>query len=265
MEISNNLALFSLLGAISCFAVAFVTAVIEVRRGSSHHRAITMTLMGVGFLLETVYLQYQGNVRGRCPITTLPEIMIFLSWSTVLIYFVIGSTYRLSLLGVFTAPVVGLFVVLGLVGGGVGGGIPVASRPADAWLEFHASVSLVSYGAFALALVAGVMFLVQDSLLKSKSMTALFYNLPPISYLASAISRLVLVGFVLLSAGLASAFAIREFPGWTKISLTLSVWIVYGLILLVHGRSHLAPKQIAKVSVLAFLLPLLTLTIMGAR
>jgi ABC-type uncharacterized transport system permease subunit len=34
------------------------------------------------------------------------------------------------------------------------------------WLELHASISLIAYGAFALACIAGVMYLVQERQIK---------------------------------------------------------------------------------------------------
>ena len=144
----------------------------------------------------------------------------------------VGPTYRLSLLGVFTAPLMATFVAIGLLSGAVSQTPSLPSSPVDPWLETHASLSLISYGAFALAFVAATMFLIQDRLLKSKSLNQLFYNLPPVCYLANAVRRLVVVGFLLLTIGIAAAFFIREFPGWWKIVLASSVWIAYGSLLI---------------------------------
>jgi ABC-type uncharacterized transport system permease subunit len=78
-----------------------------------------------------------------CPIGTLPEILIFLGWSIALIYLVIGPTYRLSLMGAFTAPLVLFLQIVAIV-------LPAEpSRPPHApnpWVEAHAALSLVAYG-----------------------------------------------------------------------------------------------------------------------
>ena len=88
------------------------------------------------------------------------EVLVFMTWSMVLIYLVIGSTYRLSLMGAFTAPVASALLLLA-----------VSLSPDDLatrkirvnpWLEAHTSFSMVACGAFALACVAGVMYLVQE-------------------------------------------------------------------------------------------------------
>ena len=267
MELNAQTAGWGLAGSILCFLIASALAVREVKKGTPHARVPTLVLMGLGFALITLFLKYQGGIRGRCPITTLPEILVFLSWSTVLIYFIIGPTYRLSLLGVFTAPVVAFFIAIGMISGAVAEGPPeVRTEALDPWLETHASVSLVSYGAFALAFVAAVMYLIQDRLLKKRSLTPLFYNLPPVSYLHNAVVRLMLVGFVLLSIGIGSAFFIENLPSWTKVILSVPVWLGYGILLGVHFvKKSLTPKGLARASVLLFILPLVTLTILGRR
>ena len=43
---------------------------------------------------------------------------------------------------------------------------PVHKPSTGFWPEMHAAVSMIAYGAFALACVAGVMYLVQERLLK---------------------------------------------------------------------------------------------------
>lgn len=263
MELTATVASASLLGAVFCFLTATALAILEVTRGARHARIPTLILMAAGFLLETLYLHYQGGMRGRCPITTLPEILIFLSWSTVLLYFMVGPAYHLSLLGVFTAPLVAIFTATGLATGAVSRIPTLPLSPVDPWLETHASVSLISYGAFTLAAVAATMFLVQNRLLKSRSLTQLFYNLPPVSYLARAVKRLIFIGFLLLSVGIASAFLLKVFPGWSKILLASSVWIGYGTLLLIDLRNRLSPRSLSRASLCLFALPVITLGLLG--
>src|SRR4030095_10650173 len=86
------------------------------------------------------------------------ELFIFLSWAMVLFYLLIGPTYRLSLLGFFTSPLVFLFQVVALAVPGLdrSSGVKIAVNP---WMELHAAGSIVAYGAFLLAGVAGLLFL----------------------------------------------------------------------------------------------------------
>lgn len=57
-----------------------------------------------GFVGQSAFLYLRGERIGRCPLTNLFEVFIFLAWAMVLFYLLIGPTYRLSLLGVFTSP-----------------------------------------------------------------------------------------------------------------------------------------------------------------
>src|SRR4030095_16878564 len=122
----------------------------------------------------------------------------------------------------FTAPLVVLLQGFALIA-------PIDVRhlakvPANSALEFHASVSLVAYGAFALACIAGVMYLVQERQLKTHQLRSIFYHLPPLTDLFAAITRLLWLGFILYTAGLISGFFVSEPLPWTKIALAIAIW-----------------------------------------
>src|SRR5690606_20800403 len=119
------------------------------------------------------------------------EVLIFVSWAMVLLYFLVGTTFRLSLLGFFTAPLALLFQGIALAFSVQLDRFSGAQVAPDFWLELHAAVSLIAYGAFALAWIAGIMFLIQDRQLKKGEMKELFYQLPSIHYLSHAITRLL--------------------------------------------------------------------------
>jgi hypothetical protein len=117
-------------------------------------------------------------------LTNLFEVFIFIGWCIVLLYFLVGATYRLSLLGVFTAPLVALLQTMALLSPIDHAVPPMGSGKVNPWLELHASVALIAYAAFALACITGVMFLLQDYLLKKHRIHALFHQLPPIHQLS---------------------------------------------------------------------------------
>ena len=102
---------------------------------------------------------------------------------------------------------------------------PAAGGEMDPWLELHASVSLVSFGALALAGVAGLMYLVQDRQLKRHHLKTLFYNLPPIRYLTIAVFRLVSIGLILLTVGIVSAYMMEDMPAPLHQGLSMLTWV----------------------------------------
>src|SRR6184192_3209544 len=206
--------------------------------------------IGLGFIFKTAFLSIRGHELHRCPVTNLFEVLIFLAWSVALIYMVVGPAYRLSLMGAFTAPLVVLLQGFALIAP-IDIGHPV-KLPANPWLEFHASISLVAYGAFALACIAGVMYLVQERQLKTRHLHSIFYHLPPLPDLFAAIIRLLWWGFALYTLGLVSGFFVGEPLPWTQIICAIGVWFLYGLILQGRYLRWFAPKRVAALCIIGF-------------
>jgi len=71
--------------------------------------------VGLGFIFQTAFLSVRGHELGRCPLTNLFEVFIFLAWSVAAIYMLVGPAYRLSLMGAFTAPLVVLLQGFALI------------------------------------------------------------------------------------------------------------------------------------------------------
>lgn len=240
-----------------CFLAGFAYSMYALGAKVQRPSRWNFAVMLIGFLLQIGFLHLRSGAVGRCPLTNLFEVLVFLSWSVVLLYFVVGSTYRLSLLGTFTAPLVFLIQFVAQL-------LPVAWEPAKPkpssgfWPELHAAVSLVAYGAFALACVAGVMFVVQERHLKRHTLNSFFQNLPPIANLAVAVQRLMLAGFAMLTAGIVAGFFAGHTPLGTII-LAVCVWLPYGTILVLRQTRRFSSRRLAWMAVGAFALALGTL------
>ena len=167
----NNDLLLLLLATLACVGGS-VHAVISLRAGTWKSSRLHWLPLTLAFLLLTGFLYLRGQANGRCPLTTMSEVLIFIGWCIVMMYLLVGPAFRLSLLGVFTSPLVAMLLVLAQV-------IPAGSserpeRPINALLVLHAAVSLIAYAAFALACVTGVMYLLQERLLKRNQISGLF-------------------------------------------------------------------------------------------
>jgi len=233
-----------------CFLLAVGRTLLALRVGLFRPAPFNFFAILAGFALESAFLYMRGHALGRCPLTNLFEVFIFLGWSVALIYLVVGPTYRLSLMGSFTAPLVlaiQTFALLAPID------VPHALRlPANPWLEFHASMSMIAYGAFALAGVAGIMYLVQERQLKTHQLHSIFYHLPPLTNLFAVMTRLLWLGFGLYTAGLVSGFFTGGPLPRVKMICAFAVWVFYAAILQGRHLHRLAPKRIATLCVLAF-------------
>jgi HemX protein len=241
---------YLLIASMVCFLAAVVHTVFELRTRVFRPMRFNFFAIGLGFIFQTAFLSIRGRELGRCPITNLFEVFIFVSWSVALIYMLVGPAYRLSLMGAFTAPVVLLLQGFALIA-------PIDTRhaikvPANSWLEFHASISLVAYGAFALACIAGVMYLLQERQLKTHQLHSIFYHLPPLTNLFAAIMRLLWWGFALYTIGIVSGFFTGHPLPRVQVVAAIALWLLYAAILQARYLKWLAPKRVAALCIIGF-------------
>ncbi len=128
----------------------------------------------------------------------------------------------------------------------------------------HTSCSLLSYAAFLVAFVSGLLFLVQERQLKRKRMGLLFHRLPSLGWLDRLNFVAIGMGFVLLSVGaLCGILEVRVrlgrwWMGDAKELLTLLLWLSYFILWLLRLRATLRGHRVALLSILGFSLVLFT-------
>lgn len=216
--------------------------------------------MMAAFVAQLMALGWRGELRGQCPLGDVGEVCLFLAWSLTMFYLVTGSTYRLSLLGVFTTPLVVVLQLASLVPGAFDKTVVKAST-VDPWREAHAALSVLSYGALALAAVAGVMFFVLNYRLKShKFGGGLVHGMPSISRLVKAMARIAVVGWVILTAGIGAGLLMGS--GMFNIHLMVATitWVLYAVLLGVYFVRGLPGRQLAIGLTSLFVLSLLVFT-----
>ncbi len=236
-------------------AIGGVWGMLSVHRGHRSHW--TVVWMSATFLCQIGFLGIRGDLRAACPLMDRGEILVFLAWSLTLFYLLIGPAYRISLLGVFTAPVVVIFQAMALTPG------TLTEHPArllgsNAWHETHSALSVLAYGALALAGVAGVMFLVLDKQLKEQHLTSqLFRNLPPVRELLVSMERLLWLGGGLLTLGVIAGFLMpHSESAWGHLIAAVSVWSCYAVLLTVKQIRGITGRRLSLLAVGLFVLSL---------
>lgn len=235
-------------------ALGGVTGMLSVRHG--HRSRWTVLLMGAAFVAQLGFLWLRGQARGACPLVGLGEILAFLAWSLTLFYLAVGPAYRISLLGVFSAPVVVVFQAVALAPG-VLEGSPQPVGGVDPWRETHSAMSVLGYGALALAAVAGVMFLVLDRQLKEQHLTSgLFRILPPVRNLLVSLQRLMWMGMAMLTIGVVAGFLMTREGGTGHLVAAVAVWVAYLGVLVVKQVRGMTGRRFSLAAVLLFILSL---------
>ncbi len=252
----NRMERYWLVAAAFCYLLSFGHTLFALGSGTFRPARFNLLTMALGFAFSSAFLYQRGQIVGACPITNLFEVLVFLSWATVLIYLLVGPTYRLSLMGAFTSPLVLTLLLFALLAPIDAASKRISHNP---WVEFHAAVSIIAYGAFGLAAIAGVMYLVQERQLKARRLSELLLNLPPITELGRVNFRLIVTGFLLLTlaftAGMLAGIDVR---GW-KTAASLFIWALYGTLLILARLRLVSAGRIVVASVAVFLFALITL------
>lgn len=244
-----------LIAATLLAAVAGVRGLLVLRHGHKSHWTVWWMIAVIG--CQIGYLILRGEMRGACPLRSIGEISVYLAWSLTLFYLLIGPAYRISLLGVFTAPVVVMFQGFALLPG------KLVENPArvlntNPWGETHSAMSVLAYGALALAAVAGVMFLMLDHQLKEHHLKGgLFRNLPPARELLVSLERLLWLGMGLLSVGLLAGLLMPHGEGaMGHLIAAVAVWVGYLTLMAVKRIRGLTGRRFALGAVALFILSL---------
>ena len=171
------------------------------RKGFRQDNRATYLLLLLGFGLHLAAMILRGFSLKQCPVNNLYEATIFIAWTIVATYLLIGLWSRLRFLGAFASPLlfaIGVFALMPALDPKHG------PKPefSGAGPSLHATMILLAYGAFGLAAVAGIMFMTQEHNLKFHKLRAMLSLFPSIQRLELVAHRLVLAGFILLSIGL---------------------------------------------------------------
>jgi ABC-type transport system involved in cytochrome c biogenesis permease subunit len=249
--------------AVIIYGVSTLYSIFLWRKGFRKHDYVNYALLLVGFGFHLKAMLIRGLTFARCPVNNLYEAMMFVDWTIVAVYLVIGLLPRLRSLGAFAAPIIFAIGVFGLM---PSLDVPYTTHPefGNGLVSLHAALTLLSYGAFGLSSVAAVMYLTQEHDLKVHKLRAVFALMPPIDRLEKITSRLLWAGFILLTAGLAFIpFLLRERPEAhpitdPKVLWSALVWGLYLALLVLHGRFSQSGRRFAWGAVGTFAFVLLT-------
>jgi len=238
-------------------AVAGGCGLQALRRG---RRSRTVAIwLAATLVFQFGFLLLRGKLRGACPLADPGETLVFLAWSLVLFYLIIGSAYRWSPMGIFTAPLVVVIQGIAFVPGMLEAE-PVRAAGGSPWSEGHAAMSVLSYGALALAAVVGVMFLVLDRQLKDHHLRSGWFRvLPPVRALLVAMVRLLRGGVLLLTVGIGCGLMAAKLETIESKGHLIAAWVVWAGYLALLGVQHfrgIGGRRLAISAVLMFVLAL---------
>jgi len=230
-----------------------------VRRSDALSNA-ALGLAGLGFATHTVALALQVLSGDELQWVTFHKAMSFFSWCLVLVFLGVAIRQHLHVLGSFILPLAFLSLV------------STAILPAEApvlhpmfqavWV--HVTLSMLGTVGFAVAFVAGLMYLMQERLLKSKHYNVLYFKLPPLDFLDQLNQRSILLGFPFLTLGIltgaiSAQITLGAYLSWNpEQTWALVTWVFYLIVLMGRVTVGWRAKKAAYLTVVGFAGVLLT-------
>jgi ABC-type transport system involved in cytochrome c biogenesis permease subunit len=245
--------LFYLYGTIFAFAA--------VRKGDA--RALARGRLGalIGAFDHALALFSFGARTGHFPVTNTFEAFLFLATVVSLLALILDWYRKLAVLVVGALPLAVATTALAITlsfAPEESGGRSVSSG----WTIVHIFIALASYGAFAIAFVSGLLYLIEQRQLKEHASPSILGLLPSLEAVARVNLRAIAIGAALLAAGIVVGYLNarkeyglgREWRVDPKIILSTITFAAYAVVLALSAKPAFRGKRTAVASVLSFLL-----------
>jgi cytochrome c-type biogenesis protein CcsB len=222
---------------------------------------VSTGILLVAFLLHTISLISRFIASGSLPIMGIHDTLSLFAWILCGIYLILQLKTKTRVLGAFISPVAFLLMIVASVG--LEGSVSLPDILKGGLVTAHITLSVAGEALFALASCAGAMYLIQDRLIKYKTIGSFSRLLPSLKDLDKINHICLLWGFPLLTLGvLVGSIWARTVWGshwqWDPKQIwTLTAWLLYALLL--HQRLAIGWKghRVALFSLLAFILLLI--------
>ena len=220
------------------YFVSTLLYLISVISRKEHLGGYAKRVLVGGFVVHCLTIFARWLAMGITPVASLHESLSFFALTVVGIYLLFDHYYRTPILGAFVCPI----ALVMMIGSTVAPSQPVPTNPIlnSWWFPIHVSLAFLGHAIFAIAGVAGIMYLLQERMLKSKKFSGLFYRLPSLNVLDNINYKCLTFGFPLMTMGIISGalWANSAWGGYwrwdPKETWALITWFLYAALL--HGR-----------------------------
>ncbi len=194
--------------------------------------------ISIGFALHSLALLTRYGEAGYTPVTNLYESLSFFAWMIMGLLLVVKGRYKVKVLGAFLSPIALILMLFALALPGEI--VPLAPVLKSFWHPFHVVFAFLGNTFFALAFGCGLIYLIQEHLIKTKNVGALARRLPSLQVLDDLNYRALAWGFPLLTLGIITGaiwaeYAWGRYWDWDpKETWSLITWFLYAALL--HQR-----------------------------
>ncbi|MGZ8406085.1 MAG: cytochrome C assembly family protein [Nitrospira sp.] len=243
------------------YFVATMSFLAYLLRRSEALSKVSLAITAVGFISHTVALVIRMVEVSSTVTPSFSDALSFFSWMIILVFVLVEFRHRIHVLGSFMVPL----ALVSLVSSAALPETVPTLQPVFKTLWFHVTLSMLGTVGFTVAFVAGVMYLIQDRLLKSKQFNVLYSKLPALDFLDHLNQQSIVLGFPLLTLGIVTGAISAEFARGSYVSWNpeqiwaLVTWVFYFVVLLGRLTVGWRAKRAAYLTVIGFACVILTL------
>jgi len=242
------------------YFIGILLSLVYLLRRSEFLARVAFAVTCLGFAVHSVVLAVHVFSGAEAQWVTFHKALSFFSWSLVLVFLLVVLLQRLYVLGAFMLPIAFLSLVSTAI---LPSETPVL-QPMFGAMWVHVTLSMLGAVGFAVAFVAGVMYLMQDRLLKSKQFNVLSFKLPPLDFLDMLNQRSMLLGFPFLTLGIltgamSAQLTLGSYVNWNPEQIwALVTWVFYFVVLMGRVTVGWRAKKAAYLTIVGFAGVLLT-------
>jgi cytochrome c-type biogenesis protein CcsB len=192
-----------------------------------------------GFACHTLSILHRTIFSRFFPLATTFDALSFFAWLIIGLFFIIRRREPSPVFGAIASPFAAALMIIGITFS-YQLRLPIIPILHSWWLPIHVILALVGNGVFALMAIGGLMYIVQEKLIKKKRIGRMYKLLPSLETLDEINRRGLPIGFFFLTLGIVSGAlwsdaAWGQYWSWDpKETWSLITWFVYAA--MIHQR-----------------------------
>ncbi len=249
--------LFWLRFALVLYGAGLLYALASLWAGRAVLTRIALPAVGLGTILTFVAVTENGMTNRTWAPSSMHELESLLALVLMVFFFVIYARYKTTAPGLAVFPTVFLLTASAALG---------SSRPQDGsplfvsnqWIYIHVALILIGYSALLFSFIASILYLIQETNLKSKTTGGFGARLPALATIDEIGYKCLVWGFPFMTLGLIAGsilaearFGSRYFAD-PKILLSILMWVVYTVLLYTRWSAGWRGRRAAYLATFAF-------------
>jgi cytochrome c-type biogenesis protein CcsB len=220
--------------------------------------ALFIQTLGIG-------LRWNESYRmgiGHAPLTNMYESVVFFAWTIIVMYLAIEWKFKIRIIGAFAVPFAFLAMAYASISTDATKGIsPLVPALQSNWLIAHVITCFIGYAAFTIAAGLGLMYVIKDTGVgdQTSDNKTLLGSLPPLQQIEDITHKMMIFGFIWLTAGIITG-AVWANSAWgtywswdPKETWSLITWFIYAITLHVRSTRGWRGKRVAWLAIIGFI------------